>query len=177
MTITATTPENVRLSDWHELLAAVESNQGVHRVTMETLRQLEGRQRVGKHILKEIEDKLRTLGLGHLPEELPNRQQQTVLLYRFGTPASEAIRAVRKGRTESPSDSAFRVLHRLNTLPDPETVISREVITEATKDATRAVLGLLLQVQGDDTLSNGSNGAVGERVDITELLTELSPHH
>lgn len=176
MTATAIAPANVKLNNWHELLTAVESNQGVHRVTMETLRQLEGRQRVGKHILKEIEEKLATLGLGHLPEELPNRQQQPVLLYRLGTPASEAVQAIRNGLTESPSESAFRVLHRLNALPDPETVVSREEVSEAAKDATRAVLGLLLQVSGPESVAglseHNGNGANG-RVDITELLTQL----
>ena len=91
------------IADWQDLRSAVEKNHGVFRVRMETLRQLEGRQRVGKHILSSIEDKLNTLGIGHLPKELPNRQQQTVLLYRVGTPASVLVDAVREGLTESPS--------------------------------------------------------------------------
>lgn len=174
MNATATT---IKTQDWHGLLTAVEKNSGVYRVTMATLRQLEGRQRVGKHILKEIEEKLRTLGLGHLPKELPNRQQQPVLLYRFGTPASEVIQAVENALTGGPAtDSAFRALHRLNSLPDPETVVSRQEIGEAAKDATRAVLDLLLRVNGGeesvtDINGNGSN----DRLDLTELVRELSP--
>jgi hypothetical protein len=146
---TATTPNGV--ADWHELLTAVEGNEGVYRVTMETLRRLEGRQRVGKHILSSIEEKLRTLGLGHLPKELPNRQQQTVLLYRVGTPASELIRAVQHGLTESPSTEAFDFLYRLNTLPDPDTVVSREEITEEVRDAQEAVLALVAKLYPDPT--------------------------
>lgn len=165
----------IKTQDWHGLLTAVENNSGVYRVTMETLRQLEGRQRVGKHILKEIEEKLRTLGLGHLPQELPNRQQQPVLLFRFGSPASEVIQAV-QNVSDPASESAYRALHRLNSLPDPETVVSRQEIGEAAKDATRAVLDLLLRVNGDDSTaaySDGTNGS--DRLDLTELARELSP--
>lgn len=145
---TAITPTQ-GISDWHELLTAVEGNEGVHRVTMEVLRRLEGRQRVGKHILSSIEDKLATLGLGHLPRELPNRQQQTVLLYRIGTPASALIQAVQNGLTESPSTEAFDFLRRLNTLPDPDDIVSREEITGEVQDATAAVLALLRKVNPD----------------------------
>lgn len=116
---------------------------------METLRRLEGRQRVGKHILSSIEDKLSTLGLGHLPRELPNRQQQTVLLYRVGTPASALIQAVQNGLTESPSTEAFDFLRRINTLPDPDDIVSREEITGEVQDATAAVLALLRKVNPD----------------------------
>ena len=142
---TAIKPQGI--TDWHELLAAVESTDGVHRVSMETLRRLEGRQRVGKHILSSIEDKLKTLGLGHLPKELPNRQQQTVLLYRVGTPASELVQAVQNGVTESPSSEAFDFLRRLNSLPNPDDVVSKEEIAEDLHDATEAVLALLRRVK------------------------------
>lgn len=166
-----------KTSDWHGLLTAVESNQGIYRITVETLRQLEGRQRVGKHILKEIEEKLRTLGLGHLPRELPNRQQQPVLLYRLGTPVSDVIQAVEHGLTAPSSEAAYRALHRLNSLPDPETVVSREEIGAAAKDATRAVLDLLLQINGTESNENYDNSTANgdSRIDLTELVRELSP--
>jgi hypothetical protein len=147
------------IADWHELLSAVESNQGVHRISMETLRRLEGRQRVGKHILSSIEDKLKTLGLGHLPSELPNRQQQTVILYRVGTPASALVQAVQNGLNESPSSEAFEFLRRLNTLPDPEDVVSKEEIASEVQDATEAVLALLRRVKPtppDDSVKDGN---------------------
>lgn len=140
-----------KLNDWQELLTLVERNQGVERVSIETLRLIEGRQRVGKHILSAIEDKLTALGLGHLPETLPNRQQQQVVLYRLGTPASEVIQAVRDGLTQPASESAFEALHRLNALPDPEKVVSKEEVHDAVQDATKAVLDLLRLSQNGET--------------------------
>lgn len=142
---------NTKLNDWQELLALVENHQGVHRVSIETLREIEGRKRVGKHILSTIEDKLTSLGLGHLPETLPNRQQQQVVLYRLGTPASEVIHAVREGLTQPTSDSAFEALHRLNASPDPAKVVSKEEVNEAVQDATRAVLDLLRLSQNGES--------------------------
>jgi hypothetical protein len=162
---TAMRPQEI--TDWHELLTAVETNEGVHRVTMETLRQLEGRQRVGKHILAAIEDKLKTLGLGHLPQELPNRQQQTVLLYRVGTPASALVQAVQNGLTESPSTEAFDFLRRLNTLPDPDDVVSKEDLATDLQDATQAVLAMLRKVKPDPFTGSVKDGNV---YNLTTLL-------
>lgn len=149
------------ITDWHDLLAAVEETDGIYRVPVETLRRLEGRQRVGKHILSSIEEKLATLGLGHLPTELPNRQQQKVLLYRVGTPASEVVKAVQDGLTNSPSNEAFDFLRRLNTLPDPEDVVSREEIAGDVQGATEAVLSLLRRVKPEGK---------GNVLDITSIL-------
>lgn len=163
------TPQEI--TDWHELLTAVESNQGVHRVPMETLRRLEGRQRVGKHILSSIEEKLKTLGLGHLPQELPNRQQQTVLLYRVGTPASALVQAVQNGLTESPSTEAFDFLRRLNTLPDPDDVVSKEDLADDLQDATHAVLALLRKVKPDPFEGPVKDGNV---YNLTTLLDSNS---
>lgn len=166
---TALKPQEV--TDWHELLTAVESCQGVHRVTMETLRRLEGRQRVGKHILSSIEEKLKTLGLGHLPRELPNRQQQAVLLYRIGTPASALVQAVQNGLTDSPSSEAYDFLRRLNTLPNPDDVVSKEEITEDLQDATAAIYALLRKVKPDPLDGQAKDGNV---YSITSLLEQTN---
>lgn len=165
---TAIKPQEI--TDWQDLRAAVENHHGVFRVTMETLRRLEGRQRVGKHILSSIEDKLNTLGLGHLPQELPNRQQQTVLLYRVGTPASLLVDAVRDSLTESPSSEAYSMLVRLNTLPDPDEVISREEIHDTAQELLPAVLKLLRSAGGDTKSFDTPKSA--DVVDITTLLAK-----
>lgn len=137
-------PANI--TTWPELLNAVESNHGIKKVPMAILRQLEGRQRVGKHILNDIEEKLSILGLGHLPLELPNRQQQSVMLYRYGSPASELVRAVTQGLTEPVEDSTYEYLYRLNASPDPESVVSKEEFSEAVQHTAQSVLNLLNQV-------------------------------
>lgn len=163
------------LKDWHELLAAVEENQGVERTTMGVLRQLEGRQRAGKHILASIEDKLRTLGIGHLPAQLPNRQQEKVLLYRFGTPASEIVDAVRKGMTEGPSDQAFEFLHRLNSIPDPATVVPKAEMTEAIQETAKSVLQLLSQVHPVEDTADDLDYASEPQVDLGDLVKGIGP--
>lgn len=160
-----------QITDWHELLTAVEGNEGVFRVTMETLRRLEGRQRVGKHILSSIEDKLKTLGLGHLPKELPNRQQQNVLLYRVGTPASVLIQAVREGLTESPSPEAYDILRRVNSLPDPDDVVSKEEIAETAQDMLPAILKLL-HSSGITAAVQSPQNTGGNIVDIRDILAQ-----
>jgi hypothetical protein len=43
-------------------------------------------QRLGVHVLASIDRKLRGIGLGHLPAELPTRQADWVILYQFATP-------------------------------------------------------------------------------------------
>lgn len=143
---------NTVVSDWQDLILAVDSNEGIQRVSMATLRQLEGRQRVGKHVLSAIEDKLASLGLGHLPEALPNRQQQSVLLYRVGTPASEVIQAVRQGLTEPVNDTTYTYLHRMNTLPDPATVVSKEELGATLEQTAKSLLDLLSQVRPTEVI-------------------------
>lgn len=170
---TATNNTHTILS-WPELLSTVEQNSGVIKVPMATLRQLEGRQRVGKHILSAIEDKLETLGLGHLPEELPNRQQQSVVLYRSGTPAAELIQAVRRGVDEPVSDATFEHLYRFNAVPDPDTVVSRAEVGRAIEQTAQSVLELLGQVRATDhSVAPSSPKTVG--IDLTTLVSELSP--
>lgn len=161
------------INEWSELLTAVESNEGVSKFPMEVLRRLEGRQRVGKHILSSIEDKLRTLGLGHLPTELPNRQQQTVLLYRVGTPASALIQAIQAGLNESPSNQVYELLHRVNTLPDPDDVVSKEEIAStAAEDLLPAVLKLLQKSGMATTTAVPKKPVEGKVFDITDLLAK-----
>lgn len=166
---------NNEITDWHELLSAVESNDGVEQVQMGLLRTLEGRQRAGKHILATIEEKLRTLGLGHLPMNLPNRQQQRVLLYRFGTPASEIVHAVKEGLTEGPSDAAFEYLRRLNSIPDPTTVVAKEKMTQAIEDTAKSVLQLLSQVHPDEDTADDLDYASRPKVDLNDIVRGIGP--
>lgn len=129
---------------WHELVKAVEAQDGVVLVPMETLRRLEGAQRLGVHVLKSISGRLATLGLGHMPSDLPNRQDQEAILYRYGTPASDVIVAIREGlRSVQDTRNTFHALHKLNAVPDVEQIVHRDELDERLQGAAQAVLELL----------------------------------
>lgn len=141
------------VTTWAELLKAVEEGYGLKRVTMATLRELEGAQRVGKHVLTAIDTKLSQLGLGHLPDELPNRQEAPVMLYRVGTPAANAIRAIRLTMLTGVVDmSLYHVLLQLNKMPDPTQVLLRENVKESADEAVASVIKLLQELNPDSQL-------------------------
>lgn len=136
--------DQMAVTTWAELLRSVEEGHGLKRVTMATLRELEGAQRVGKHVLTAIDTKLSQLGLGHLPDELPNRQEAPVMLYRVGTPAADAIRAIRMTLLTGVVDmSLYHVLLQLNKMPDPTQVLLRDNVEESANGAVQAVTRLL----------------------------------
>jgi hypothetical protein len=137
----------VAVTTWAELLRSVEDSHGLKRVTMGDLRALEGAQRVGKHVLTSIATKLSQLGLGHLPDELPNRQDQPVMLYQVGTPAADAIRAIRLTLITGTVDmSLYHVLLMLNKMPDPTQVLLRGNVEESANGAVDAVIRLLQEI-------------------------------
>jgi hypothetical protein len=132
------------LGSWHDLVKAIEEQDGVALVPMEQLRRLEGAQRLGVHVLKSISGRLATLGLGHMPDTLPNRQDQEAILYRYGTPASDVIVAIREGlRSVQDVRNTYRALHKLNALPDIDQVVHRDELDERLQGAAAAVLDLL----------------------------------
>lgn len=136
--------EEMAVTTWAELLRSVEDGHGLKRVTMATLRELEGAQRVGKHVLTAIDTKLSQLGLGYLPDELPNRQEAPIMLYRVGTPAASVIRAIRMTLLTGVVDmSLYHVLLQLNKMPDPTQVLLRNTVEESANGAVAAVTRLL----------------------------------
>lgn len=144
---TATTTQGAVLreaSTWADLAKSIDANHGVALVPMETLRRLEGAQRLGVHVLNSISKRLRTLGLGHLPNELPNRQDQDAILYRLGSPASEVITAVREGVT-SPQDvrNTYEALYKMNALPEVSSVVHREELDDKLSTAAQSLFDLL----------------------------------
>lgn len=159
-TITKGTDQITDVTTWHELVKAVEAHDGVVLVPMETLRRLEGAQRLGVHVLKSISGRLATLGLGHMPEVLPNRQDQEAILYRYGTPASDVIVAIREGlRSIQDVRNTFRALHKLNAVPDVEQIVHRDELDERLQDAAQAVLELLGPVGRRTVLTGIGEGA------------------
>lgn len=143
------------VTTWAELLKAVDESNGLTRVTMATLRELEGAERLGKHVLTAITTKLSQLGLGHLPDELPNRQDQPVMLYKVGTPAADTIRAIRMTLLTGIVDmSLYHVLIQLNKLPDPTQVLMRDQVEEDAEGAVDAVIKLLRAINPGMQLSD-----------------------
>lgn len=138
----AGTVENAQT--WTELVKAVDAHDGISLVPLETLRRLEGAQRLGVHVLKSIEGRLGTLGLGHLPDDLPNRQDQVAILYRYGTPASEIISAVRNGLSSIQDvKNTYKGLYKLNSMPEASKVVHRDEFEAEVSTAANALLGLL----------------------------------
>lgn len=146
VTLTSERAESIRpdASTWADLVKALDEHEGVALVPMETLRRLEGAQRLGVHVLNSIANRLGTLGIGHMPDELPNRQDQSAILYRFGTPASEVISAIRVGlKSAQDVRNTYHALYKLNATPEVAEVVHREVLDDKLTTAAQAVLELL----------------------------------
>ncbi|KAA3638830.1 MAG: hypothetical protein DWP92_05565 [Armatimonadetes bacterium] len=73
---------------------AVVDNSDVLTVEMRQLRDAHGAGRLGVHVRTNISKKLRGLGLGHYPVDLPDRQEQMIRIYRQGSPIAEIVDAV-----------------------------------------------------------------------------------
>ena len=80
-----------KLSDAKEVL---EQQQGVLTTTMGIVRDAYGAGRLGVHVRKAISDQLKSLGIGHYPDPLPEDQMRNVRLYRLGSPIADLIDAV-----------------------------------------------------------------------------------
>jgi len=77
-----------------EIKEQVEKNGNLLTVTMEQLREAHGAGRLGVNVRSEISQLLAGMGLGHVPQELPNYQDELVRLYKRGTPVGQLIEVV-----------------------------------------------------------------------------------
>jgi hypothetical protein len=77
-----------------EIKASVEGSGNVLSLSMEELRNAWGYRRLGPYVRSEISKDLRGMGVGHYPEELGDYQNESVRLYRLGTPLATIIEAV-----------------------------------------------------------------------------------
>jgi hypothetical protein len=122
-------PNMSEFPSWAELDKAIKANSGVLRVAMWALRDIDDWGRLGVRVLASIHDKLVDIGVGHLPFDLPNNQNEIVVLYQVSTEAGAVVSAVRNGTSTADAESALR---RLNT--------SDAVQAERAKDAKLADL-------------------------------------
>ena len=83
-----------RFSTYDELSAIIDDSDGVATVLMEDLRNAHGVQKLGVTVRENIAKKLDGRGLGFVGEELPGYQNQSVRIYRRGTPIADFINAV-----------------------------------------------------------------------------------
>lgn len=81
-------------STFKELKKIVENNGDVLTVTMESLRDAQGAQKLGKYVISGIRDSLAKKGLKTFPEELPLFQSECVRVYSDGTAISKLFSAI-----------------------------------------------------------------------------------
>ena len=105
-----------------EIKDQVEKNGNLLTVTMEQLREAHGAGRLGVHVRDEISQILAGMGLGHVPQELPNYQHELVRLYKRGTPVGQLIEVVL-----SPGEQHDRTLvERFSTqVPDYAAIVQK----------------------------------------------------
>lgn|GEM_PF-2701678 len=97
---------------WQDLRRAVDAHSGVLRVSMLSLRQITGKDRLKVHVVAGISEALLDVGLAHLPPDLPRSQHAHVVVYRASSDAAHIVNAVRNG---SSSEAAERALRKVNT--------------------------------------------------------------
>ena len=94
------------MATWAEIKEDVEKNGNIKTLTMEQLRDAHGTAKLGVHVREEISSTLAGIGLGHIPEELPNYQHEQVRLYKKGTPVGDLIETVLKPGQQNDSKLA-----------------------------------------------------------------------
>jgi hypothetical protein len=99
----------VQVHSYDELSDHVAENQGLLKVQMSLLRDLEGAGRLGKLIRDKIHGNLLAAQMGHLPVELPNDQWDYVRIYRRDFPIGNVIEAIL-----NPNDAGDKLLRNLS---------------------------------------------------------------
>ncbi|MGY0490776.1 hypothetical protein [Streptomyces sp. WG-D5] len=145
---------------WPDLVRAVDADAGVYQTNMETLRRLEGAQRLGPAVVESIAERLKSFGIGFLPPTLPVRGDERVLLYRNGTMASEVVRAILEGLGGSVAETAATALRTVNQSPT-DVVASETVASKAMEAAEK--LQELLEAAGHSREGNSSRHRLGRR--------------
>jgi hypothetical protein len=77
--------------NWDEINEEVQKNGNLKTVTMETLREAMGVAKLGVNVRTQIRKKLASMGIGHIPEQLPTYQHEQVRLYKRGTDVGDMI--------------------------------------------------------------------------------------
>src|SRR5436190_14547219 len=83
--------------DLSELRESVEENDGVLTVQAWEIRDAYGAERLGNVVRNNILKALASQGIGVVGDEIPDRAQVPVRLYKLGTPVADVIEAVFSG--------------------------------------------------------------------------------
>jgi hypothetical protein len=94
------------IQTYADLQQTTASRGGVMTVQMMKLRDIHGAGKLGVHVTQNISDKLKSLGLGHFPEELPLQQSEDVRIYVRGSAVGKLIEAVLT--VDAPSTKVLR---------------------------------------------------------------------
>ena len=82
------------MATWQEIKSAVESNGNIKTFPLGDLRDATGKDKLGVHVRSEISSTLAGMGLGHVPQELPNYQHELVRVYKRGTSLGDVIERI-----------------------------------------------------------------------------------
>jgi hypothetical protein len=97
-----------RPKTYEELRRRVAEDGGVYGTTAQVLRDIEGAGRLGSTVRSEISQKLEAHSMRHLPADLPQYQEQEVIVYLASGAIAAVINAVL-----NPSKSSAKVLRQL----------------------------------------------------------------
>src|SRR5258708_1698654 len=114
------------MKTYADLAAATAAQGNVMTIEMAKLRDIHSAGKLGVHVAENISAKLDSLGMGHLPEVLPQTQWEGVRIYVRGSAVGKLIDATRK--IDSAND---RILRAMANNEDSETVKKiRELVCE-----------------------------------------------
>lgn len=82
------------MENYQDLRKAVENHGGMVKIGMTVLKHIDGAGRLGPGVLATMSTSLATHGVGHLPPELPNSQDEQVRLYLIDSPLGDVVTAV-----------------------------------------------------------------------------------
>lgn len=91
------------------LRAVTDANGGIHRTTVRTLRNLVGQSRMSRGIAEKIELNLNSVGLRYLPPQIPEGQDDVVVLHTDAEGLATVIGLVRR-IVESPAGDRRSVM-------------------------------------------------------------------
>jgi hypothetical protein len=108
-----------------DLKQEVDSNAHIMAVPMERLRNAAGKGRLGKWVVQEISNQLRSRGLGHTELSVDN-QWKVVFVYTMGSEVERIIEAV-----HSPSDAGAQTLRTVTSDSSADVLTQIKALVES----------------------------------------------